>query len=119
MFEYKRHFIFSGAEQVYIEEQNYSGNGVVFGLEYYKYKGMLLSFEAGYTWRRYPDAVVEAVGSFYTDRNVLNLNLLFQFPVTDNINFNIFASYDNDQDLDSDAGNTRSSIFSAEFQYKF
>ncbi len=119
LLEYKKHFLYPGAEAVYIEEQNYAGAGILLGLEYYRYQGVLFSLEAGYSRRRSPDAVSESWNSINNNRSVLNFNLLLQIPFADHFNFNLYASYDNDRDLDSDAGNTRSSIFSAEIQYKF
>ncbi len=119
LFEYKKHFLYPGAEAVYIEEQNYTGAGLLLGLEYYRYQGILFSLEAGYSRRHSPDAVSDSWSSINNNRSVLNFNLLLQIPFADQFNFNLYASYDNDRDLDSDAGNTRSSIFSAEIQYKF
>ncbi len=118
-FELKKHFLFKGAQDEYLEEQNYIGNGAITGLEYNIGFRFMLSLELSYTWRRYPEAEPDIWGSAYNNRNILNLNFLLQAPLTSNISFNAFVSYDNDQDLDSDAGNTRSSIFSAEICYKF
>jgi len=117
--EYKRHLLSAGLEPAFVEEQNYWGNGFIAGLDYFKFRGTLFSFEASYTFRRYPQAQASEWGSLYNNRNVLNLNLLAQIPLISCINLNLFASYDNDQDLDSDYGNTRSAIFSAELIYRF
>ncbi len=117
--EYKKHIVTDGLEEGYVKDQNYVGNGLVFGCDYFKFNGTLLSLEASYTFRRYPTANGEAWGGIYNDKNILNLTFLAQIPLLSCINLNLFASYDNDKDLDSDYGNTRSSIFSAELLYTF
>ncbi len=119
LLEYKKHFTFPGAESVYIEEQDYTGAGILLGLEYYQYQGLLISIETGYAQRRSPKTLSESWSSINNNRSVFNLNLLLQIPFARQFSLNMYASYDNDRDLDSDTGNTRSSIFSAEIQYKF
>jgi len=42
-----------------------------------------------------------------------------QMPILDKLMFNLFAAYDNDQDLDNDEDKIRSTMFSAELQYQF
>lgn len=119
LFEFKNHFLFEDAQEVYINEQNYYGDGVLFGIEFFNYKRFMLSALASYTWRRYPNAASNGLSSFYNDRDVLNLNVFVQAPIFKNLSINIFASYDDDRDLDSDAGNIHHSIFSGELQYTF
>ncbi len=117
--EYKKHIVTDGLEEGYVNDQNYVGNGLIFGCDYFKFDGTLISLEASYTFRRYPTAKGEAWGGIYNDKNILNITFLAQIPLLSCINLNLFASYDNDKDLDSDYGNTRSSIFSAELLYTF
>lgn len=117
--EYKKHFTFPGAETAYIEEQNYTGAGILLGMEYYRYEGMLISLEGAYMQRRSPHALSESWSGVNNNRSVFSFNLILQIPFADQFSFNAYASYDNDRDLDSDAGNTKSSFFSAEIQYTF
>ncbi len=119
LLEYKNHFVFEGGQNAYIQEQNYRGDGVLIGLEFFNISRFVLSAFASYTWRRYPDAVSDGLGSFYNDRNVLNLNLFLQAPLFRGLSLNVFTSYDDDRDLDSDSGNIHNSFFSAELQYTF
>ena len=118
-YEHKKHHTFEEALTSFIDEQNYHGNGAVLGFEYHQYSGALLSIEGTYIWRRYPQSVDESWGSIYHNRNILNFNFLLQLPLNNALSMNVFAFYDNDQDLDSDSGNTRSSMFSAELEYRF
>jgi len=119
LLEYKRHFTFEGAQDAYIFEQNYRGDGVLLGMEFFNFSRFMLSAFATYTWRRYPDALSDGLGSLYNDRNVLNFNLFLQAPLFRGLSINVFTSYDDDRDLDSDSGNIHHSIFSAELQYTF
>lgn len=118
-YEAKKHYIFPSAIKEYIEEQNYFGHGIAFSVEYSSFNSYLLSFNTVYTWRRYPDAHSDNFINLYANRNILNFNLLAQIPVWKGIFFNIFASYDDDQDLDTEESNARNSFFSAEFEYRF
>ena len=117
--EYKKHIVTPGLEAKYVQDQNYVGNGLVIGGDYFRLNGTLISLEASYTFRRYPTGIAEAWGGLYNDKNVLNITFVAQIPLLSCINLNLFASYDNDKDLDSDYGNSRSSIFSAEVLYTF
>lgn len=119
LLEYKKHFLFEDAQDAYIEEQNYRGDGILIGIEFFNFKRFILSAFASYTWRRYPDALSDGLGSLYNDRNVLNLNLFMQAPLFSGLSINVFTSYDDDRDLDSDSGNIHHSIFSVELQYTF
>jgi len=118
-YETKKHFLFPSAVKEYIEEQNYFGHGISFSVEYSNINSYLLMFNTVYTWRRYPDAHSDNSINLYANRNILNFNLLAQIPVWKGIFFNIFASYDNDQDLDTENSNARNSFFSAEIEYRF
>ncbi len=118
-FEMKNHFTFKGAEEAYILDQNYFGNGFLLGIEYSNIYSYLISFSAGYSWRRYPDATGDKAFSLYSNRNILTFSLIGQIPLTKRTVVNIFASYDNDQDLDREESNTRNSFFSADLEYRF
>jgi len=117
--EKKNHFTFEGSAEEYIKEQNYKGDGFLLGLDYSNYSGYLVSLSGSYTWRRYPDMSGADVFSIYGNKNIISLFLIIQLPVSQHINFSVFASYDNDQDIDVDNNNTRSSFFTAELQYKY
>ncbi len=119
LFEKKMHREFAGSQSQYIKEQNYSGHGVAFGADYSTLTGMYISLSGSYVWRRYPDAIDVDIFRIYSNKNILSLLLMLQIPITDHIELNSFVSYDNDQDLDTDENNTRSSFFSAEIVYKF
>ena len=118
-YEIKKHQHFSGAINAYIDEQNYYSNGIVFGADYMRLAGFFLSFEGTYSWRRFPEASVENWSGLYANRNILNLNLILQLPVTEKLYFGTYLSYDNDRDIDSDSANTRSMVFSSTLEYNF
>lgn len=118
-YEIKKHKHFSGAINAYIDEQNYYSNGIVLGADYMRLAGFFLSFEGTYSRRRFPEASVENWSGLYANRNVLNLNLILQLPVTEKLHFGTYLSYDNDRDIDSDSGNTRSMVFSSTLEYNF
>ncbi len=117
--ELKKHRIFPGAQEIYIQEQNFYGNGILFGIESGDYNSYLLTLSMAYTFRRYPEAQADDVLNIYSNRNILNVTLFGQIPVYHCINIGIIASYDNDQDLDRDESNTRNSFFSFDIEYKF
>ncbi|MGD9897592.1 MAG: hypothetical protein AB7T22_00565 [Calditrichaceae bacterium] len=118
LFETRHHFLRGNAGKVYVDEQNYTGNGIITGIDYSGGNNTFISLSGSYTWRRYPYAQ-DAALSIYSDRNVFSLFLIGQIPVAGNIIFNIFASYDNDQDKDWDKNDTRSALFTSEIEYKF
>ncbi len=118
LFESRHHFNKGNAGEVYVDEQNYTGHGVISGIDYTGKENTFISLSASYTWRRYPYAQ-DAALSVYSDRNVLSLFLIGQIPVSGNVVANVFASYDNDQDKDRDRNDTRSAFFTFEIEYKF
>ncbi len=119
VFEYKKHDVFSEASAAYIEEQNFLGNGVSVGFDYYNRNAFFVTINSSYLWRRYPDAQNESALTIYSNRNIFNLFVMIQLPLIDKFSLNVFGAYDNDQDVDTDENNTRSSLFSAELQYRF
>ena len=72
---------------------------------------------AGYQWRRYQQSISEEIISLYTDRNILSVMVRGYFPITEHIQINLFAIYDDDQDVDYDQQNTQSTIFTLECAY--
>ncbi len=119
LYEIKKHSSISSTQDVYVNEQNYCENGLLAGVDYQKFNDLFISLSASYSFRRYPDVSSEQVLSLYSSRNIFNINLFLQVPVFNDLNFNLFAAYDNDQDLDNDEDKTRSSMFSAELRYRF
>jgi|GEM_PF-2271024 len=115
----KGHLDFAGSNAIYIKEQNYFGHGLIAGADFSFTNNFFLTMNASYTWRRYPDNQRTNILSFYSNRDILTLFALGQIPLLDNLKLNIFLTYDNDKDLDNDRNDTRSAIFSCEFQYAF
>jgi len=119
LYENKIHHSIGGGLAVYINEQNYYENGLLAGIDYQNFEDLFISLSASYSFRRYPEAASDQVLSLYSSRNILNLSLFMQMPILDKLMFNLFAAYDNDQDLDNDEDKIRSTMFSAELQYQF
>lgn len=115
----KRHLDFAGSNSIYIREQNYFGHGLIAGADFSYRNRFFLAMNASYTWRRYPDNQRTNILSLYANRDILTLFMLGQIPLLDRLALNIFLTYDNDKDLDNDRNDTRSAIFSCEFQYTF
>lgn len=118
-YESRKHSSFSGAQAMLIDEQNYYENGLLLGFDYQRLSGLFISVSASYNFRRYPQAVSGEDLSLYSNRDILNLSLFMQIPISASLYFSALASYDNDRDKDRDEGNIRSSLFSAELQYRF
>ncbi len=117
--ENKQHVLQPGLEDIYISEQNYRAQGIIFSFDITKLSGLLLSFDASYTKRRYPDAVAADNFSIYANRNVLSLLTFAQWPIMEKLLLNIIVSYDNDKDLDSDFNDSRSSYYTLDLKYEF
>jgi len=115
----RRHDLINSKADIYIKEQNYYENGLIIGADYQNFSSLFISLSASYSFRRYPDVLSDQVLSLYSSRNIFNLSLFLQLPIIDKFMFNLFAAYDNDQDLDNDEDKIRSSMFSAELQYQF
>ena len=116
-FEKKRYLTFNGSNDLYIKEQNFHSNGIIGGIDYQNIAGWYISASAMYSWRKYPYAPNDDEFSIYYNRNVLNLFLMGQIPITTKLNLSILVSYDNDKDKDYDINNMRSSYFTLEMQY--
>jgi len=119
LYEVRRHDLINSEADIYIKEQNYYENGLIIGADYQNFSSLFISLSASYSFRRYPDILSDQVLSLYSSRNIFNLSLFLQLPIIDKFMFNLFAAYDNDQDLDNDEDKIRSSMFSAELQYRF
>ena len=117
--ELKKHRIFTGAVENYIKEQNFYGNGIIFGVESGDFNSYLVDLNMAYTFRRYPDKRSDEALGIYTNRDILNITLLGQIPIGSYLYLNVLASYDNDRDLDRDESNTRNSFFSFDIEYRF
>jgi hypothetical protein len=118
-FEQKMHQYFPSAVKVYIDEQNYTGNGAVIGFDYMNNSNLFISLNGSYTWRRYPYATVSDDFGIYSNRDIYNIFFNIQLPLTKHLDFHLLLVYDNDKDLDSDNNNYNSTIFSSEFRYQF
>ena len=77
------------------------------------------SLSFSYQLRRYPESPTNDLINLYSSRNIFSLIALGNFPLTKNFSINVLAVYDNDKDIDNDQGNTQSSIFNLELEYKF
>ena len=81
--------------------------------------GAYLMLNLGYQWRRYPDSVSKEIISLYSSRNILSVMLMGYIPLGDALILNLFAIYDDDQDIDFDQQNNQSTIFTLELEYLF
>jgi hypothetical protein len=100
-------------------EQDYNSNGLFSSLNYFSLEGITFSLSLSYQLRRYPESPTNDLINLYSSRNVLSLIALSNIPLTSNFSLNVLAVYDNDKDVDNDQGNTQSSIFNLELEYKF
>ena len=88
-------------------------------MNYYSNEGMYVTSSASYQWRRYPDSITNDLISIYSNRNVFSATLLAHIPVSSQLALNVFATYDNDKDIDFDQQNNQSTIFTLELEYMF
>ena len=116
-FDKKKHIPFFGSYETYIIEQDFHSNGLIAGIDYQNISGWYISTSAMYSWRKYPNASNGDEFSIYYNRNILNLFIMAQVPITEKLNLSILLSYDNDEDKDFDINNMRSSYFTIEMQY--
>lgn len=100
-------------------EQDYNSNGVYSSISYFTLEGITLLFTASYQWRKYPDSPTNDLINLYSSRNILSLIATGNIPINKNLGINILAVYDNDKDVDNDQGNTQSSIYNIELEYRF
>jgi hypothetical protein len=102
-----------------VSEQNYNSNGLFVSLNYFALSGTYLTTSVSYQWRRYPKTLTNDLISLYSNRNIFSAMLLAYFPFTNNLSFNVFATFDNDLDIDFDQQNNQSTIFTLELEYIF
>jgi hypothetical protein len=102
-----------------VNEQNYNSNGMFVLLNYFSLGGTYLTASVSYQWRRYPSSLTNDLISIYSNRNIFSAMLLAYVPLTKNFTFNIFATFDNDKDIDFDQQNNQSTIFTVELEYTF
>lgn len=117
--ERKKHASIAELDNAYIKDQDYISNGLVLNIDHAALSGMLLSLNAEYSFRRFPNYKSAANFTLYANRNILNLLFFAQIPVNKNISFNLIGSYDNDKDIDSDFNDTISSFYTFELEYNF
>jgi hypothetical protein len=117
--ERKVHKTVSFLEEQYIKDQNYQSQGVSLGFDFTTLNGILIALNMEYVRRRYPDTVDDAAFSIYSNRNILNILLFAQIPISEKISINAIGSYDNDKDIDTDFNDSVSSFYSFEFVYSF
>jgi hypothetical protein len=102
-----------------VEEQNYDSNGIFTSLNLMTIAGTYLSAAVSYQYRRYPQAATNELISIYSNRNLLSVFFMAYIPVIDNLFFNAYITYDNDQDIDLDQQNNQSIMINAELEFKF
>jgi len=119
VYENKKHVVQKNLVTQYIRDQDYHSSGLTAGFDYSTLNGTLLSINAEYRQRRYPNSENEADFSIYSNRNILSLLVYGQIPLYENISLNIIGSYDNDKDIDSDFNDTISSFYTMELKYAF
>jgi hypothetical protein len=118
-FQRREHKLFSGSDAIYVTEQNYNDHGILGELSYHRAANLFFTGMITYSRRKYPESESLSTLSFYKSKNILNLFLLIQAPIYKNLYMNLFLSYDNDEELDNDRNDTRSTIFSFELEYNF
>jgi hypothetical protein len=116
--EFKEHLALP-LDSYNVNEQNYNSNGVFVSLNYFSIGGTYLTTSISYQWRRYPNSLTNDLLSIYSNRNIFSAMLLAYVPLTNNFNLNVFATFDNDNDIDFDQQNNQSTIFSVELEYIF
>jgi hypothetical protein len=116
--EFKEHTGFP-VDNYNVNEQNYNSNGVFVSLNFFSMEGTYLTTQASYQWRRYPNSLTNDLISIYSNRNIFSIMLLAYVPLTENFSFNVFAIFDNDNDIDFDQQNNQSTIFTVELEYTF
>ncbi|KAA3611330.1 MAG: hypothetical protein D8M58_15300 [Calditrichaeota bacterium] len=119
VFEKKSHKTSALLEEQYIKDQNYSSQGIATGLDYASVSGIIISLNAEYMLRRYPNVQEDVTFSIYSNRNILNFLFFAQVPINENISINAIGSYDNDKDIDSDFNDSISSFYTFELTYSF
>ena len=119
VYEKKVHKIFENLQEQYIKDQDYYSNGFNFGLDYSNISGFILSLNFEYLLRRYPNYSTTDDFNIYSNRNILNILLYSQIPVSERLVINVVGSYDNDKDIDTDFNDMVSSFYTLEFQYSF
>jgi hypothetical protein len=119
VYENKKHVVQNNLVAQYIRDQDYHSSGFTAGFDYTTLNGTLLSINAEYRQRRYPNSQNDADFSIYSNRNILSLLIYGQIPLYKAISLNIIGSYDNDKDIDSDFNDTISSFYTMELLYAF
>lgn len=102
-----------------MSEQNYNSDGIFLSLSYLNTTGSYFSASVSYQWRRYPQSATNDILSLYSNRNILSVTAMVNWPLLTNLFLNTYIMYDNDQDIDLDQQNNHSTIFTAELEYKF
>ncbi|MCB9058227.1 MAG: hypothetical protein H6627_06650 [Calditrichae bacterium] len=116
IFENKSHQTDGLTAKEYVNDQDYYSNGFSAGFDYSDLADFYISFNVEYMQRRYPTN--ENVDfSIYSNRNILNIMLFAQLPLSEKISLNAIASYDNDKDVDLDYNDIISSFFTLELSY--
>jgi hypothetical protein len=102
-----------------VNEQNYNSQGLFVSFNYFSLSGTYFTASVSYQWRRYPDSITNDLISIYSNRNIFSAMLLAYVPLSKNFTFNVFATFDNDKDIDFDQQNNQSTIFTLELEYTF
>ena len=118
-YEKRDHKTVESLQNIYIKEQDFSANGLEFGINLSSIGGFLFSGGVTFSRREYPNNSDDSVFSFYSNRDIINIFLFTQVPVWQNISTSLIALYDNDKDKDFDNNDTQSSFFTFEIKYSF
>jgi hypothetical protein len=119
VFDSRKHYTQQELDNQYIKDQDFRADGVRATADYSGTNGLFVSFSTEYTFRRYPNSDTNGDFSIYSNRNILNILLFSQIPLTEKISLGIIGSFDNDKDLDIDFNDSVSSFFTLEFSYTF
>lgn len=116
--EFKEH-ISSPVYEYNVNEQNYNSDGMFFSLNYFSISGFYISSSLSYQWRRYPSSITNDLISIYSNQNIFSIMFIAYIPISDHLYLNSFITYDNDQDIDFDQQNNRSTIITFDLEYIF
>lgn len=109
----------SNEQDVPLNTEDYFSHGITFSFDYFLSKGLILSLNDSYRIRTYPNAKDIQNFSFYSDRNINALFLLFSWDITPAYQVNLIANYDDDRARNREHNDSRNTMFSLELVYKF
>lgn len=119
VYENKSHQTDGLLEKQYARDQDYYSRGFSAGFDYSGLSDIFFSLNLEYMQRRYPSNGDNPDPGIYSDRDIFNVMLFAQLPLSEKISLNAIASYDNDKDVDRDFNDIISSFFTLELKYSF